>query len=100
MKPPVFEYHATATTAESLKLLDELRDEDAKVLAGGQSLMPILNMRLARPSHVVDVNGVRELDYIRPTERGGLAIGALTRHRALERSGEVARMLPLVAQAV
>ena len=100
MKPPVFEYHATTSIAESLKLLDELRDEDAKVLAGGQSLMPILNMRLARPSHVVDVNGVRELDYIRPSDGGGLAIGALTRHRALERSGEVARVLPLVAQAV
>ena len=99
MKPPPFEYHAPSSVDEALKLLDELRDEDAKILAGGQSLMPMLNMRLARPSHVVDVNGLRELDYIRPTDEGGLAIGALTRHRALERSAEVARRLPLLAEA-
>jgi carbon-monoxide dehydrogenase medium subunit len=100
MKPAPFEYHAPASLDEALALLDELQDEDAKVLAGGQSLMPMLNMRLARPSHLIDINGLRELDYIRPADGGGLAVGALTRHRTLERAPEVARTLPLVAEAV
>lgn len=100
MKPARFAYHCPSTLAEALALLSDLRDDDVKVLAGGQSLMPLLNMRLARPKHLVDVNGLAELDYIRPTDDGGLAIGALTRQRAIERSTEVARRAPLLAEAV
>jgi CO/xanthine dehydrogenase FAD-binding subunit len=100
MKPAPFEYHAPASLDETLALLDDLRDDDAKILAGGQSLMPILNMRLARPSHVVDINGLRDLAYLTPTEDGGLAVGALTRHRTLEYSPEVARAVPLLAEAI
>jgi carbon-monoxide dehydrogenase medium subunit len=69
------------------------------VLAGGQSLIPLLNFRLAAPDVLVDVNRVPELSYIRPAE-GGLAIGAMTRQRALELSPDIARMVPLLAQAV
>ncbi|HEY7062770.1 MAG TPA: FAD binding domain-containing protein [Chloroflexota bacterium] len=100
MKPAPFEYHAPEAVEEALALLDALRDEDAKVLAGGQSLMPLLNMRLARPSHVVDINGLRALDYVAPRGEDGLAVGALTRYRTLERSAAVASGLPLLAEAL
>ena len=60
--------------------------DDAKVLAGGQSLMPLMNMRLARPKVIADINRVPGLDYISPTPDGGLAIGALTRQRSVEKS--------------
>jgi CO/xanthine dehydrogenase FAD-binding subunit len=71
---------------------------EAKVIAGGQSLMPLLNMRLARPSLLVDVNGLRDLDYIRE-EGGAIAIGAMTRKRAVERSELVRRRQPLLHAA-
>jgi len=99
MKPAKFAYHAPSSLHEALGLLGDLRDQDAKVLAGGQSLMPLLNMRLARPGHLVDINGLRELDYINLTPDGGLAVGALTRQRTLERSPEVANRVPLLAEA-
>ncbi|WP_153504261.1 FAD binding domain-containing protein [Cumulibacter manganitolerans] len=88
MKPAAFEYHRVFTAAEAVELLGEL-DEDAKVLAGGQSLAPMMNFRLARPSALVDVNGVRELDYIR-RDGDALRIGALTRHRTIETSTDAA----------
>src|SRR5207248_2505166 len=99
MKPAPFYYHAASSLDEALGLLHDLRDDDAKVLAGGQSLMPILNMRLAHVNHLVDVNGVRELDYLREAE-GGLVFGALTRHRTIERSPRVASLVPLLAEAM
>ena len=73
--------------------------DDAKVLAGGQSLMPLLNFRLARPAAVVDINGVKELDYLR-REDGWLAIGALVRQRTAELSPLVAEACPMLAQAL
>jgi carbon-monoxide dehydrogenase medium subunit len=94
MKPPKFHYRDPATVAETVGLLAEHGD-DAKVLAGGQSLMPMLSMRLAYPEHLVDINGVAELDGIR-AENGGLRIGALTRHSAAEQSELVARACPLI----
>jgi CO/xanthine dehydrogenase FAD-binding subunit len=99
MKPAPFYYHAPSSLDEALGLLHDLKDDDTKVLAGGQSLMPILNMRLARVNHLVDINGLRELDYIRAGQ-GKLAIGALTRHRTLEHSTEVASQIPLLAEAL
>jgi CO/xanthine dehydrogenase FAD-binding subunit len=95
MKPAPFAYEAPRSVEAALALLGE----DAKVLAGGQSLVPIMNFRLARPGTLVDVNRIGELAYVR--RRGGvLHIGALTRHVTLERSELVARGWPLLLQAV
>lgn len=100
VKPVAFTYHAPRTVDDALNLLDELRDQEAKVLAGGQSLMPMLNMRLVRPQHLVDINGVAELNYVRVESDGATTVGALTRHRTLEQSSEIRQYLPLVAEAV
>jgi CO/xanthine dehydrogenase FAD-binding subunit len=98
LKPPPFEYDDPRTLSDALSLLAEHGD-DAKVLAGGQSLVPLLNFRLARPERLIDINGVSELDYLR-VEDGVMRIGALTRHSALERSVEVAERVPLLTEAV
>ena len=98
MKPSRFSYHDPTTRGEVLALLDTYTD-DAKILAGGQSLVPLLNMRLAQPAHLVDINHLSDLAYIREVE-GGLAIGALTRHRDVERSELVRRRCPLLAEAM
>ncbi len=82
MKPASFEYHRAYTPQEVVEVLTELGDE-AKILAGGQSLAPMMNFRLARPSALVDINTVAGLDYIR-RDGDELCVGALTRHRALE----------------
>lgn len=97
MKPPPFEYHDPQSVEEAVTLLAEYGGE-AKIIAGGQSLMPLLNMRLARPQALVDMRRVTGLDYIR-RENGGLAIGALTRQRDVERSADVAELLPLLHTA-
>src|SRR5437763_15607265 len=89
MKPAPFTYHAPATRAAALALLAEHGGE-AKVLAGGQSLVPSMNFRLAQPSILVDLNGISDLAGI-GEHKGGLLIGAMTRQRAGERS-------PLVAE--
>jgi carbon-monoxide dehydrogenase medium subunit len=91
MKPAPFDYHAPTTVAEAVALLDSI--EDSKALAGGQSLMPMLNMRLAQPSALVDLNGLSELDYIRRDD-GHLAVGALTRQRALETDEQTLQDVP------
>jgi CO/xanthine dehydrogenase FAD-binding subunit len=96
VKPPRFEYVAPRTLAEALEALDA---EDARVLAGGQSLVPLLNFRLARPARLVDINGIAELGVLRRTG-GALHIGATVRQAAVERSAIVARHWPLLAQAV
>ncbi len=97
MKPPRFDYADPKTVGEAVSLLQAHPDE-AKILAGGQSLMPLLNMRLARPAVLVDLHKVAELDYIRETE-GGLAIGAMTRKRAVEHSAPVKSRQPLLHAA-
>ena len=96
MKPPQFEYHAPTSIGEVCTLLAEL--EDAKVLAGGQSLVPLLNFRLARPAHLVDINRVGELDRIYERD-GGVAVQALARQSAVEDSELVARVCPLLTAA-
>jgi CO/xanthine dehydrogenase FAD-binding subunit len=98
MKPPRFAYHDPSTRGEVLDLLENYGDE-AKILAGGQSLIPLLNMRLAQPAHVIDINRLTDLSYIREVD-GGLAIGALTRHREVERSPLVRQRCPLLVRAV
>jgi carbon-monoxide dehydrogenase medium subunit len=82
MKPAPFEYHRPVSLAETFDLLDRYGDE-GRILAGGQSLVPTLNMRLVAPRAVIDINRLPGLDAIRMTP-GGLAIGALARHEALE----------------
>ncbi|HEX8217906.1 MAG TPA: xanthine dehydrogenase family protein subunit M [Chloroflexia bacterium] len=99
MKPPPFEYYAPRTRQEALDLLAEHAGE-AKVLAGGQSLVPSMNFRLAQPSILVDLNGVDDLFGIHPGEDGGLLVGAMTRHRSMERSPIVAERSPLIAEAM
>jgi CO/xanthine dehydrogenase FAD-binding subunit len=95
VKPAPFEYSAPDSVEAAVALLGE----DVRVLAGGQSLLPLLNQRLARPARLVDVNGIRELAGLRRSG-GALLIGATVRQAALERSTLVARHWPLLAQAV
>jgi CO/xanthine dehydrogenase FAD-binding subunit len=98
MKPPLFEYDDPATVDEALSLLAEHGDE-AKVLAGGQSLVPLLNFRLARPERLIDINKLDPLAYVRADE-GVLRIGTLTRHATLECSPDVVARVPLLSEAV
>ena len=98
MKTPRFEYHAPREVEEVISLLAEHGDE-AKVLAGGQSLVPLLAMRLARPAHLVDVNEVAGLAGIGERD-GTVSFGATTRERVAERSAVVSELLPLMAEAL
>ena len=102
MKPAPFDYVAPRTLEEALGELAEraARGDDAKVLAGGQSLIPVLNFRLAQPSVLVDINRIEPLEFVEERPDGGLAIGALARQRRLERSAAVARRAPLLAEAL
>jgi CO/xanthine dehydrogenase FAD-binding subunit len=95
VKPAPFDYRAPASVDEALPLLGL----ESAVLAGGQSLVPLLNLRLARPELVVDINGVAELDYLRE-DGDTLRIGAMTRQVALEGSGLVRERWPLLHKAV
>jgi CO/xanthine dehydrogenase FAD-binding subunit len=98
MKPPPFEYADPESVKDAVALL-AAQDGEAKLLAGGQSLMPLLNMRLARPSVLVDLRRVRELDYIREYD-GGIAIGAMTTQRDVERSDTVRDRQPVLHAAM
>jgi aerobic carbon-monoxide dehydrogenase medium subunit len=99
MKPAPFEYFAPVELQEALDLLERYGDE-AKILAGGQSLMPLMNLRLARPGVIIDINRLSSLDTITATPEGSLTIGALTRQRALERSKIVREQNPILAAAM
>jgi len=100
MKPAPFEYFAPTTIDEALALLAEYGD-DAKLLAGGQSLVPTMNFRLARPAVLIDLNRVPDLGYIRAADAGEpLELGAMTRQTILERSTEVANHQPLLTAAL
>ncbi|ADU51593.1 molybdopterin dehydrogenase FAD-binding protein [Thermaerobacter marianensis DSM 12885] len=98
MKPPRFAYHDPRTVEEAVDLLARYGGE-AKVLAGGQSLIPLLNFRLARPAALVDVNRIPGLDTL-VVEGGRLRVGALVRHRQAERAEAVRRHCPLLAEAL
>jgi aerobic carbon-monoxide dehydrogenase medium subunit len=97
VRPAPFDYVAPRTVEEALDLLARHGDE-AKLLAGGQSLVPMMNMRLVRPAIVVDLNRVAALGVMRE-DAGGLRLGALVRQHALERDARVARAAPLLAEA-
>jgi CO/xanthine dehydrogenase FAD-binding subunit len=99
MKPATFEYHRPETLDEALAIFAQL-GSDAKPLAGGQSLVPAMNFRLARPEVLVDLNRLDPLVYIDEGQDGGLRIGAMTRQRSAERSSVIARQAPLLAEAM
>ncbi|MBI3064225.1 MAG: xanthine dehydrogenase family protein subunit M [Deltaproteobacteria bacterium] len=98
MKPSAFKYVRVASVEETLSALSEYRGE-AKILAGGQSLVPMMNFRLAQPAALIDINPLKELDYVR-VEDGWLHVGARTRQRTLEQSTQVKENCPLLAEAV
>src|SRR5258708_33941367 len=97
MIPMAFAYKRAGSAAEALELVAEYGD-DAKFLAGGHSLLPLMKLRLAMPEVLIDLGPVRELSYVRQ-EDGHVAIGALTRHHDLEHSDALARPVPLLAHA-
>ena len=97
MKPPNFSYHDPRTTADAVGLLSSL--ENAKLLAGGQSLMPMLNMRFVLPDHIIDLNRVEGLNYIN-AHGDTLEIGAMTRQRDIEFSDIVKKKCPLMHEAI
>lgn len=101
MKPAPFQYYAPATVDEALALLAR-HGWDAKALAGGQSLIPMMNFRLAQPAVLVDLNNISKLFYIRPdgNGNGGLCVGAMTRQRQLERDPLVAERASLIQAAM
>ncbi|MEW5958040.1 MAG: xanthine dehydrogenase family protein subunit M [Chloroflexota bacterium] len=100
MKPAPFKYYSPATVNEAQALLAE-HGYDAKVLAGGQSLIPTMNFRLAQPAVLVDLNRVSELFYIKPdSKNGGVLVGAMARESQVEHSGLVAERAPLVTETM
>lgn len=99
MKPAPFKYYAPTTIQEALAHLSE-HGWDAKVLAGGQSLIPLMNFRLAQPSVLVDLNNIPELFFIRPAGDGGLRLGAMTRHSQVEHDPLIAERAPLIHEAM
>jgi aerobic carbon-monoxide dehydrogenase medium subunit len=99
MKPIPFDYYAPKSVDEALDNLAEL-GYDAKVLAGGQSLIPTMNFRMSRPGALVDLNNIPALQYIRPSADGGLAIGTMTRDRVVELNEDVKKAFPLIAEVM
>src|SRR5262245_26058383 len=102
MKPAAFRYHAPKTVDEAVAALAEVAPNDGRVLAGGQSLVPIMAFRLARPAHLVDINGVRALDTI-AASGDKLMIGACVRHAAFYRpvvDGPLGRLLATVVRPI
>jgi carbon-monoxide dehydrogenase medium subunit len=102
MKPAAFRYHAPKTIEEAVETLAEVAGEDGRVLAGGQSLVPIMAFRLARPAHLVDINGVAALKRL-VVEGGKLCIGACVRHAAFHKpvvEGPLGRLLANVVQHI
>lgn len=98
MRPAPFEYEVVKDIDGAISLLSRFGD-DAKIIAGGQSLVPLLNFRLARPHYLVDINGLHELDGI-SENHDGLTIGAMTRQRAIEQSPVVRERCPMLAEAI
>lgn len=99
MKPPPFDYYAPTTVEEALSYLTEF-GYDAKPLAGGQSLIPMMNFRLAQPSVLVDLNNISELSYIRPDDDGGVLLGAMSRHKTVGQDPLIAGKFPLVHETI
>jgi carbon-monoxide dehydrogenase medium subunit len=99
MKPAPFDYYAPTSVEQALDRVAQL-GYDAKILAGGQSLIPTMNFRLAQPAALIDLNNIPELFYIRPSDDGGVLIGAMTRQSTIERDPLIAKHSPLVREAM
>jgi CO/xanthine dehydrogenase FAD-binding subunit len=99
MKPPPFEFFAAESLEEALEVL-AVHGDNAKALAGGQSLIPLLNFRLARPAVLVDLNRIHELGRLTPLPTGGIAVGAMARQRDAERSSLISQRAPLLTEAM
>lgn len=102
MKPSVFAHHFVQSVDEAVKLLAEFSQDDGRVLAGGQTLVPAMALRLARPSHLIDINGIAELNVL-VVESGYLNIGACVRHSAFHRpveEGPLGRLLAAVVRHI
>ena len=99
MKPPPFEYVAPVDFAGALDAASKYGSE-AKLLAGGQSLIPAMNFRVAQPAVLIDLNRIPDLEYVQRHPSGGLAVGAMARHRRLEFDPQVKQSVPLLAEAV
>jgi carbon-monoxide dehydrogenase medium subunit len=99
VKPPAFTYHRPATVEEAVQLLDAHADQGPKVLAGGQSLVPLMSMRLAAPGHLVDINHLPGLDTVDVTSTG-VRVGALARHSRVEHDAAAFAAVPLLRQAL
>lgn len=99
MKPAPFDYYAPTSIEEAVDKLAEL-GYSGKVLAGGQSLIPAMNFRMARPTALVDLNKVKELSYIKPTTEGGLAIGTMTRDSVVEENVLVRERFPILVTTI
>jgi carbon-monoxide dehydrogenase medium subunit len=97
MKPASFAYHDPTTTADVLALLAE--HEESRLLAGGQSLMPMMNFRFVQPAHLIDLNRVDELGFIR-ADADTVAFGAMTRQRQIQRDANVQKACPIVIEAL
>ena len=98
MKPAIFEYHAPTTIDAAIGLLARYQGE-ARLLAGGQSLLPMMNFRLVSPAAIIDLNSIPDLAYIRNVN-GTVRLGAMTRQRTVEFSPIVAKYLPLLVEAI
>ncbi len=98
MKPSPFDYHRAVDVDDAVAALHGA--EDGKAIAGGQSLIALMNFRLARPELLVDINPLHDLDYIEARPDGGLAIGAMTRQRSIEHSDLVRRRCPVMSEAM
>ncbi|MGB0632011.1 MAG: FAD binding domain-containing protein, partial [Alphaproteobacteria bacterium] len=98
MKPSRFEYYAPGSVGDAISLIAE-HGEDARFLAGGQSLVPMMNFRVAAPPALIDLNGIPELSDVRIETGGALHVGAMTRTRRLETDREIAAANPLLAAA-
>lgn len=96
--PAVFDYHPAKTVDEALALLQQYGD-DAKLLAGGHSLLPMMKLRLAQPGHLIDVSKISGLCYIRE-ENGAVAIGAMTTYTMLEQSDLIRRHFPILVEGI
>jgi len=99
MKPAPFDYYAPTSVEQALDNVAQL-GYDAKILAGGQSLIPTMNFRLAQPASLIDLNNIPELFYIHPLDDGGVLIGAMTRQSTVERDPLIAQRAPLVRAAM
>ena len=100
MKPASFAYFSPKSLDEALANIAEVGDDGGKILAGGQSLVPAMNFRMAQPTALVDLNEIQELFYIKPTDTGGLMIGAMTRDRTVELDSLVKKRAPIIPECL